>query len=109
MIKFYIMLLTWFCYLSSGFAQVGIGTTNPRGALDINDTSTGNSPYGLVLPTNLPDAIRNPQGGQIPYGTMIFDSDEKCIKFFRRRTNAWSNCITRSNEPQAVVGKTKNP
>lgn len=32
------------------FSQVGIGTTNPRGALDINNGTTNN--HGLVLPTN---------------------------------------------------------
>lgn len=70
--------------------QVGIGTSNPRGALDINNPTTNN--LGLVLPTNESTAnIVNPQGGDIAEGTIIYDSQLKCVKVFNG--NQWSNCL----------------
>lgn len=58
----------------SSYAQVGIGTTSPEGALDIN-ASAG----GLLMPrTNLSSTsdvstISNPQGGMPATGTIIYD------------------------------------
>ncbi|WP_150114796.1 hypothetical protein [Chryseobacterium sp. IHB B 17019] len=72
------------------FAQVGIGTTTPRGALDINKPTTNT--LGLVLPTNTSTAnIVNPQGGDLAEGTIIYDSQLKCVKVFDG--NQWSNCL----------------
>jgi hypothetical protein len=54
-------------------AQVGIGTTAPRGAVDVASTT-----QGFVLPTvslaatNVQTAI-NPQGGAIPAGTVVYN------------------------------------
>lgn len=54
-------------------AQVGIGTTAPRGAVDVASTT-----QGFVLPTvslaatNVQTAI-NPQGGIIPAGTVVYN------------------------------------
>jgi len=66
------------------FSQVGIGTTNPRGALDINDPN-GTNKHGLILPTTEdPSTITNPQPNatSVVAGTIIFDSKEKCIKYY---------------------------
>jgi len=72
-------------------SQVGIGTQNPRGALDINKPDTYN--MGLVLPTNASTGnIINPQGGNVASGTIIYDSTNDCIKLFKK-TNAWSDCL----------------
>lgn len=44
----------------TAYGQVGIGTTTPRGALDINKPTTNT--LGLVLPTNSDTSnIVNPQ------------------------------------------------
>ena len=69
-------LLTFFCVFTgiiSAVAQVGVGTTAPRGALDIASTT-----QGFVLPTvslaatNIETAV-NPQGGVIPAGTVVYN------------------------------------
>lgn len=70
--------------------QVGIGTINPRGALDINKSTTNE--FGLVLPTNSStDNIVNPQGGSVVVGTIMYDSTDDCLKVFKLK--GWSNCI----------------
>jgi len=72
------------------FGQTGMGTPTPRGALDINQPLTNT--FGLVLPTNDDTAkMLNPQGGTIAEGTMMYDSTDKCIKFFDG--TAWSDCL----------------
>lgn len=57
----------------SVLAQVGVGTTTPRGALDINSST-----QGVVVPTvSLVDVLTqtavNPQGGAIPAGTIVYN------------------------------------
>lgn len=58
-------------------AQVGIGTTTPAGALDLNPTVPTN--YGLIAPrvsltsTILQAPVINPQGGAIPAGTVVYN------------------------------------
>lgn len=80
------------------FAQVGMPTSSPRGALDINNDQ-GTNIYGLVLPTNaIPTAFVNPIKTNPPqpivYGTLIFDSGESCIKFYRSKNGGeWSTCL----------------
>ena len=65
-------LLIFISYLS--YSQIGIGTTTPRGAVDIASTT-----QGFVLPTvslaatNIQTAI-NPQGGAIPAGTVVYNN-----------------------------------
>ncbi|KPH10887.1 hypothetical protein [Chryseobacterium sp. ERMR1:04] len=85
----WILLLSIFIY-AQGSCQVGIGTTSPRGALDINSPTTNNK--GLVLPTNnSPTNMTNPQGGALAEGTVMYDNTEKCVKFYNGST--WSNCL----------------
>jgi len=85
-------------------SQVGIGTTTPRGILDLNSPLTSNS--GLVLPTNSSVTnIINPQGGNIAEGTMMYDNTNKCVKYFNG--TSWSNCLCDScgggAQPTVVV------
>ena len=60
-------------------AQVGIGTTTPQGALDLNPTITTN--YGFAPPrvaltsTILQAPVVNPQGGVIPNGTLVWNTN----------------------------------
>ncbi|GGF06941.1 hypothetical protein GCM10010984_25260 [Chishuiella changwenlii] len=85
---------------------MGIGSTTPRGALDINSPTT--SVFGLVLPTNdSPDNMVNPQGGTIAFGTMMYDSTDDCIKYYQ--TNAangggqkWTPCILQATDDNTV-------
>ncbi|WP_333660427.1 hypothetical protein [Chishuiella changwenlii] len=74
------------------FAQIGIGTSTPRGALDIN--SPTESIAGLVLPSNL-DAtnIKNPETNNNPVpGTIFYDIKNSCIRLYKQ-TNTWSDCF----------------
>ncbi|MFP3593250.1 hypothetical protein [Chryseobacterium sp. SIMBA_038] len=71
---------------------VGIGNLSPRGALDINKGETNN--HGIVLPTN-PNVnnFTNPLGGSVIPGTIVYDSTNDCVRFYRKTTNTWSKCI----------------
>lgn len=94
--QFYSFLL--FLIGTFTFSQVGIGSSTPRGALDINSPLTNNQ--GLVLPTNEATTnIVNPVGGAVAEGTIIFDSTEKCVRYFNR--TAWSNCLCDSCGPSS--------
>lgn len=96
------LLITLICKVSLTNGQVGIGTTTPRGALDINKPTTNN--MGLVLPTNPdPNNIINPQGGAVAVGTIIYDSTNNCVKYYK--PTGWSNCLcdTCSSTPTALV------
>ncbi|WP_146897239.1 hypothetical protein [Chryseobacterium lathyri] len=47
---------------------------------------------GLVLPTNPdPNNIINPQGGAVAIGTIMYDSTNNCIKYYK--PTGWSNCL----------------
>ncbi|SEP80378.1 hypothetical protein SAMN05444005_102346 [Flavobacterium urocaniciphilum] len=56
-------------------AQVGVGTTTPAGALDINSSTNG-----LVLPRvaltalNVATPVVNPQGGSLVIGTLVWNT-----------------------------------
>ncbi|MDN3695155.1 hypothetical protein QWZ06_24440 [Chryseobacterium tructae] len=86
--KNYVLPLIFFANIL--FSQVGIGTANPRGALDINKETTNN--MGLVLPTNAdPKNMINPKGGDIAIGTIMYDSTLSCVRVFK--PTGWSNCL----------------
>lgn len=90
--KHVIYVLMQLCFLINLNAQVGIGTNNPRGALDINKTTTNT--HGLVLPTNSdPAVITNPQDGGKPVsGTIMYDSTKGCIRVYKP-SDEWSGCL----------------
>ncbi|WP_336686646.1 hypothetical protein [Chryseobacterium bernardetii] len=86
--KNYLLPLIFFVNIL--FSQVGIGTANPRGALDINKETTNN--MGLVLPTNAdPKNMINPKGGDVAIGTIMYDSTLSCVRVFK--PTGWSNCL----------------
>lgn len=83
-----LLLLIFFANIL--FSQVGMGTANPRGALDINKETTNN--MGLVLPTNAdPRNMINPMGGNVAIGTLMYDSTLSCVRVFK--STGWSNCL----------------
>jgi len=62
--------------ISETTAQVGLGTTTPRGALDISSSSQGLVPPQVSLTNlNTQAPVVNPQGGVIPNGTMVWNTN----------------------------------
>lgn len=56
-------------------AQVGVGTTTPNGALDVNSSTNGFVPPRVALTaTNVQAPVLNPQGGVIPAGTIVWNT-----------------------------------
>ena len=57
------------------YSQIGIGTTTPRGALEINSSTNGFVPPQVALTAlNTPTPIVNPQGGPIATGTIVYNT-----------------------------------
>lgn len=57
------------------YAQVGVGTTTPKAALDVNSTTSGFlMPRIALTATNVALPVVNPQGGVLEVGTMIFNT-----------------------------------
>jgi hypothetical protein len=68
-----VTVLTASFYL--GQAQVGLGTTTPNGALDINSTTQGMVPPRVALTrTNLDLPVVNPAGGGLVAGTLVWNT-----------------------------------
>lgn len=61
---------------TSIYAQVGVGTTTPNGALDVTSTSNGFVPPRVALTsTNVAAPISNPNGGGNPVaGTIVWNT-----------------------------------
>ncbi|WP_370897221.1 hypothetical protein [Chryseobacterium gossypii] len=81
-----------FCLVISQtlFSQVGIGNTDPKGALDIR--GAGTKDMGLVLPETANTAsMKTPKGSPVLEGTIVWDNVEKCMKI--KTPSAWSQCI----------------
>ncbi|WP_291102742.1 MULTISPECIES: hypothetical protein [unclassified Flavobacterium] len=56
-------------------AQVGIGTTTPRGALEINSTTNGFiAPQVALTSVTVAAPVTNPQGGAIIAGTFVYNT-----------------------------------
>lgn len=91
---------------STAHAQIGMGTPNPRGSLDINTPTT--NIHGLVLPTNSSTVnMLNPQGGSVAPGTIMYDSTEDCVRLYKRSLNGgpsgWSDCLLSAGNSSSVV------
>jgi hypothetical protein len=62
-------------FVSISFAQVGIGTTTPNGALDVTSTT-----QGFLLPrveltaSNVTAPVVNPTGGALANGTLVYNT-----------------------------------
>ncbi|AZA81790.1 hypothetical protein C1637_04240 [Chryseobacterium lactis] len=87
--KIYLLLMIFLANIL--FSQVGIGTANPRGALDINKETTNN--MGLVLPTNSdPNNMVHPKVGEkVAVGTIMYDSTLSCVRVYK--PTGWSGCL----------------
>lgn len=56
------------------FAQVGVGTTTPKAAMDVASTNQGFlMPRIALSATNVPTLV-NPNGGSLEVGTMVFNT-----------------------------------
>jgi len=68
--------LVLFAFLSFyySYSQVGIGTTTPRGAVDIASTSQGLVFPNVALVNTITETAVNPQGGSIPTGTVVYNT-----------------------------------
>lgn len=56
-------------------AQVGVGTTAPKAALDVTSTTTGFlMPRIALSATNVQSPVVNPNGGVLEIGTMLFNT-----------------------------------
>lgn len=70
------VLAALFLATNVSYGQVGINTTTPNGILEISSAN-----YGVVLPrlaltaTNVMAPATNPQGGNIPNGTVIYNTN----------------------------------
>ncbi len=63
-----------FLFHSALFAQVGIGTSNPKAAMDVASTNQGFlMPRIALSATNVPTLV-NPNGGSLEVGTMVFNT-----------------------------------
>lgn len=73
---YYPILSASLLFLSTVNAQVGIGTTTPRGALDINSSTTGFVPPQVSLTSLIVAApVVNPQGGSLARGTIVWNTN----------------------------------
>lgn len=72
-IKSLIIITIAFVTNESG-AQVGVGTTTPRGALDINSSTQGVVIPAVALVNVVTQTAVNPQGGAIPAGTIVYNT-----------------------------------
>lgn len=69
-----IAFLLLFCV--SVYSQVGIGTTTPKGALDITHSTNGFlMPRVVLTATNVSAPVVNPAGGALEVGTMVFNTN----------------------------------
>ena len=76
--KQFLTLLLTVLLTTATYAQVGINTNTPKGALDINSTTTG-----LVIP-RVPDytAVVTPDGSSLENGTIVYDTTLKKLMFY---------------------------
>lgn len=73
----YLYLIIFALVLSSNLqAQVGIGTTNPEGALDVSSLINGFIPPRVSLTSTIMQSpILNPNGGNIVTGTIVWNTN----------------------------------
>ena len=104
-----VSLLLFFCLaLNFTTAQVGLNTTNPEAALDVNSTSSG-----VLLPRvelqSVTDnvTITNPNGGGDPIdGTIVWNTGDTISPagFYYWEGGRWNQLLA-NNEQQVYFGK----
>ncbi|NCT18642.1 MAG: hypothetical protein COZ75_05975 [Flavobacteriaceae bacterium CG_4_8_14_3_um_filter_34_10] len=73
--KYLLICPIFLFHLTILLAQVGIGTTNPRAALEINSTKYGFLPPQVALTaSNLATPVVNPQTGTLINGTIVYNT-----------------------------------
>ncbi|WP_320815257.1 hypothetical protein [Flavobacterium sp.] len=73
--KYFFTALLTLSICTITFAQVGVGTTTPQGALDISSSTTGLIPPRVSLTSTIIEApVINPQGGSIIAGTTVWNT-----------------------------------
>jgi hypothetical protein len=71
----YQFLLFFLLIFASSFAQVGVGTTTPTGALDISSATNGVVIPRVALTSKaLSGPVVNPQGGALTSGTLVWNT-----------------------------------
>ncbi|MDC8003276.1 hypothetical protein POV27_04395 [Aureisphaera galaxeae] len=69
-----LMVLAFGCY-SANYAQIGIGTQTPEGALDVSDDN-----HGIIYPRialtdyTVQSPVVNPNGGSVATGTVVYNT-----------------------------------
>ncbi|RTY95932.1 hypothetical protein [Flavobacterium sp. GT3R68] len=73
----HLRLIALFSFFTISFyAQVGVGTTLPKGALDITSATTGFiMPRIALTATNVSAPVTNPNGVTLEVGTMVFNTN----------------------------------
>ncbi len=75
--KIFIFCLCVFAFQITTVAQVGIGTTSPKGMLDASNSNN----YGIVFPrvvltaSNVEAPVTNPNGGGLVAGTTVYNTN----------------------------------
>lgn len=107
--KLKITILTTFVFLLSfvAYCQVGIGTTNPKGALDITSASNGVLIPRVAL-TSAKDILTviNPNGGALVNGTLVYNTGTSTLTtegFLYWNGTNWTQLI--NNSPSVYTGK----
>ena len=101
----YSLILSLF-YVGSYSGQVGIGTSNPEGILDLSTTSQ--NPLGFVLP-RVDDIkqITNPKGGNLAFGTIAYDNTSDCIRLYKENNGynkpGWSDCSDNKRKLSIII------
>lgn len=75
-IRFFIIVILCFVSCSFIYGQVGISTTNPQAALDIDVETLGLLPPRVKLVrTDVATPITNPVGGNLVDGTIVYNTE----------------------------------
>lgn len=70
------LIFSLFILTPHAFAQVGIGNTSPRGALEVTSSDTGFiAPQASLTDTGTALPVINPQGGALAAGTIVYNTN----------------------------------
>ncbi|MBV1924573.1 MAG: hypothetical protein KUG68_11160 [Flavobacteriaceae bacterium] len=71
-----IIFFALICFTTNTLAQVGINTTDPKGILDVNSSTTGLVyPNVALTAANVSSPVVNPQGGALVDGTVVYNTN----------------------------------
>lgn len=83
-----------------GFSQVGISTTSPKAALEINSTTSGMLiPRVALTSTSDITTVTNPNGGALVCGTLVYNTGASTLTkegFFYWNGSLWTQLINDS-------------